>query len=599
MFDPVTGACVVVVRIDPAEPVAAGKKKMPAAAAHEPAASDEDRSFMLAVDIGLASRYPFEVPKVTVQSGSLPEGATVPETDPPEVVSPADSDVWTPSHSIATLASTIRTYVQSGMPWPQPGGGAPGAPGAAAAAEEATPQGAPLFSQGLIVPLSLVRDAYSESMYPCKPAAANKWEEIKIALYPPRALVLTERQIAVVEESRLRPSMATVLVARAQADLSKLHFRQGSPRLSLVFKPLPTATAEKGPLVVDLASPAEAKECVADIRSRLAAQGVAGTRSSAAKAKALARADELLVLASTRQAALTEALAGDLASGGTSAALVDDVAGTMDLYRQAAEQYGAMGDPRHEEVLAAMHAFLSTPDAQAVLTAPAPVPLPATPGPPPPPPLTAAEDDTVVTTAAAEDCAGEGAATAAATTTTTGAPKVADQVVAAASVMVAPVAMAPVSAAAEAEAAAAKRAAKLAAAGVSVRATEEHSQTAAKEAEEASASGAAALAALMALVGGEDGGADAATAMVMGDNAVKDAAQAQAQAEREEEMTAAGAEAEAKAAAEMAAAAAKAKADEEAAATKAAAEKVSAVCTCGDRVMTCSRWTRDIDESGS
>jgi hypothetical protein len=123
-------------------------------------------------------RYPFEVPVVIILEGAegFPPGSLVGGTSPPVLVSPADSEVWTPSHSCGTLAQTVQTYLRSGLPWPQPRmptAGAP-APTPKAASEpqaEALPFGR--LSAGEVVAVAALREAFGDSMFPCKPVGST------------------------------------------------------------------------------------------------------------------------------------------------------------------------------------------------------------------------------------------------------------------------------------------------------------------------------------------------------------------------------------------------------------------------------------------
>jgi hypothetical protein len=128
-------------------------------------------------------RYPFEVPEVTIIEGAeiFPPGSLVDGTSPPVLVSPADSEVWTPSHSCGTLAMTVQTYLRSGLPWPQPrtpvANASASAPKAIAPNPTSPPQSAaaePLspsrkLSVGEVVVLAVLRDSLGDSFYPCKP----------------------------------------------------------------------------------------------------------------------------------------------------------------------------------------------------------------------------------------------------------------------------------------------------------------------------------------------------------------------------------------------------------------------------------------------
>mmetsp|Transcript_60420 Transcript_60420/g.121241 ORF Transcript_60420/g.121241 Transcript_60420/m.121241 type:complete len:210 (-) Transcript_60420:68-697(-) len=122
-FDETTGTCVVVIRciVDSEEARAAAECKVGESGAADPSLG-VTKLFVLSVDIGLKSRYPFEVPTTLVIEGSthFPAGAIVEGTDPPELVSPADADVWTPSHTMATLSTTVLTFLRSESPWPTP-----------------------------------------------------------------------------------------------------------------------------------------------------------------------------------------------------------------------------------------------------------------------------------------------------------------------------------------------------------------------------------------------------------------------------------------------------------------------------------------------
>jgi hypothetical protein len=69
-----------------------------------------------------------------------------------------------------------------------------------------------------------------------RPVATTRFDEIKFALFPPRFLCISPTQLVVAEESRLRPSTATVLLARNLQDLGKLHFKPAGRTLTLLFK---------------------------------------------------------------------------------------------------------------------------------------------------------------------------------------------------------------------------------------------------------------------------------------------------------------------------------------------------------------------------
>jgi hypothetical protein len=113
---------------------------------------------------------------------------------------------------------------------------------------------------------------------------------VKFALYPPRFLCILLADVVVVEESRLRPSQATVLSARPLSSLAKLHFKPAATKLSLVFK-------QGEALHVELGSSWDVGECVGLVRLRLEGQGVHGTRTSVAKSRAVERAGKLVDLA--------------------------------------------------------------------------------------------------------------------------------------------------------------------------------------------------------------------------------------------------------------------------------------------------------------
>lgn len=124
------------------------------------------------------------MPEVTIIEGAedFPPGSLVDGTSPPVLVSPADSEVWTPSHSCGTLAITVQTYLRSGLPWPQPrtpASGAPApAPRAAAPNIAASPQYAAAagpqasshkLAVGEVAVLAVLRDSLGDAFYPCKP----------------------------------------------------------------------------------------------------------------------------------------------------------------------------------------------------------------------------------------------------------------------------------------------------------------------------------------------------------------------------------------------------------------------------------------------
>lgn len=124
--------------------------------------------------------------------------------------------------------------------------------------------------------------------------ATSRFDMVKFALYPPRFLCVSPTAVLVVEESRLRPSQATVVAARLLSRLAKLHFKPALPRLSFAFK------GGEEALHVELGSVSDVGACVADVRLRLEGQGVLGTRTSVAKSRALERAGKLVDLAKVR-----------------------------------------------------------------------------------------------------------------------------------------------------------------------------------------------------------------------------------------------------------------------------------------------------------
>lgn len=112
---------------------------------------------------------------VTIIEGAegFPPGSLVGGTSPPVLVSPADSEVWTPSHSCGTLATTVQTYLRSGLPWPQPRtptAGAPAPPPTAASEPKADSSGR--LSAGEVVAVAALREDFGDSMYPCKPVGS-------------------------------------------------------------------------------------------------------------------------------------------------------------------------------------------------------------------------------------------------------------------------------------------------------------------------------------------------------------------------------------------------------------------------------------------
>eukprot|EP00613_Pedinella_sp_CCMP2098_P038301 CAMPEP_0171810990 /NCGR_PEP_ID=MMETSP0991-20121206/77864_1 /TAXON_ID=483369 /ORGANISM="non described non described, Strain CCMP2098" /LENGTH=691 /DNA_ID=CAMNT_0012424317 /DNA_START=101 /DNA_END=2177 /DNA_ORIENTATION=- len=460
-FDETTGTCVVVIRciVDSEEARAAAECKVGESGAADPSLG-VTKLFVLSVDIGLKSRYPFEVPTTLVIEGSthFPAGAIVEGTDPPELVSPADADVWTPSHTMATLSTTVllSSAAKALGPLRVPraatviltvrgasavvvavgGGGGGGGPPQAAPPPPPPPalNNEPVVGEALL--LASMRDLLGESMYPCKPVATGRFDEMRIALYPPRYLCVTPAlRCVVAEESRLRPSIAVVVYSRSLRDLGKLHFKPHGTRLSLVFKALkdegldPKQAGLPTTLHVELASCEETGECVAEIKGRLEAKGVQGTRTSLAKTKALDRADKLLALAKAKAAEVDASVSKSSAAaaagttrgddGGSAAAEQADEDGSgeeedpeaaakdavlgvasvteaMDLFRQSAEQYAAMSDDRHLEVLEQMHVFLQSASVLSVLSQPPPPPPskdPAQSAPPPPPMTSDTSDD--------------------------------------------------------------------------------------------------------------------------------------------------------------------------------------------------------------
>jgi hypothetical protein len=184
------------------------------------------------------------VPTTLLIEGSsfFPAGAVVEGTNPPELVSPADADVWTPSHTMATLATTVLAFLRSEGPWPTPrpkarnsssssgsaeatdvlgsgggGGGGGGHRGGGSPPAPQTPPRAPpalnpepLVGEALL--LAAMREQLGECMFPCKQVANSRFEEMRLALSAPRYLCLTPAlRCFVAEESRLRPSTATVV----------------------------------------------------------------------------------------------------------------------------------------------------------------------------------------------------------------------------------------------------------------------------------------------------------------------------------------------------------------------------------------------------
>ena len=75
-------------------------------------------------------------------------------------------------------------------------------------------------------------------MFPCKPVASGRFEELRIAMSSPRHLLVSASQIVYVEESRnpTKRGSANILSARGLTELSKLHFKPSGKVLSLVFK---------------------------------------------------------------------------------------------------------------------------------------------------------------------------------------------------------------------------------------------------------------------------------------------------------------------------------------------------------------------------
>lgn len=84
------------------------------------AAEEVAPTFTLEIDISVNKKYPFEVPVVKVVEGAniFPKGAIRDGTN--ILNSPADSDIWTPSHTIGSLATTTMNFLKSGSPWPEP-----------------------------------------------------------------------------------------------------------------------------------------------------------------------------------------------------------------------------------------------------------------------------------------------------------------------------------------------------------------------------------------------------------------------------------------------------------------------------------------------
>ncbi len=94
-------------------------------------------------------------------AANFPEGSLVPGTSPPVLISPADEEIWTPSHTISTLLVTIFAFLRSGMPWP--------------ASRNSKPARAALnLIVGEVVPLQALREAMGEQMYSCKSVQTAK-----------------------------------------------------------------------------------------------------------------------------------------------------------------------------------------------------------------------------------------------------------------------------------------------------------------------------------------------------------------------------------------------------------------------------------------
>uniref|UniRef100_A0A7S2AVY5 Translation elongation factor EF1B beta/delta subunit guanine nucleotide exchange domain-containing protein n=1 Tax=Octactis speculum TaxID=3111310 RepID=A0A7S2AVY5_9STRA len=310
---------------------------------------------VISVDMGIPTRYPFEPPKFQILEGmecfpgltDMLTGGKLHES-------------WTPSSNLAAvLASAIkvaRNPVQPSEPEDS----------------SKTPAAEAVFMTGDIVDMDALREdeALLGPIFPCKQLNAGsltqRMSTFSMSAYTStRHLLLTTTQVVEIEESRLS-SRASVLSCANLRHLARLQFKAGRSELKIMFKP----SSKLAPLNLDMQTAEAASQCVDLIRHRLKTRGVTGIHTSVFAAHCMEKGAELVRQAQSAHDLLI-VQAASTRGHAVGRPQVADVNHVMDLYRQAAEVYGALpqgtGTEKHQNVLDELHKFLQDPTTLEIL----------------------------------------------------------------------------------------------------------------------------------------------------------------------------------------------------------------------------------------
>lgn len=293
-------------------------------------------AFKIEMDLGLDTRYPFESPVIRVLEGL--------EVIPSELLSAEvlvlpGSDSWTPSCTVIATLQDISNLVIHAREAGLPTGEA---------------DGLRALERGELRPGSLVSiEALGGYLFPCTPPPSPIFSNSMMMMAAPltgsrkqldRYLGVTDRQVLELEAHRTRINQTVVILAIDLRTLSKLKFRRGSS-VTLVMK---------GGGNREFLTP-QSHECVQTVTDRLRKMGIAGHQTTAGAEKQVDRAKSIMASLERKERQLKMEPSLDL------------VQESMDLFRQAAELFSAAEDPRHEQVVEKMHAFLQRPEVLAVL----------------------------------------------------------------------------------------------------------------------------------------------------------------------------------------------------------------------------------------
>ena len=159
-------------------------------------------------------------------------------------------------------------------------------------------------------------------------------------------LLITQDHILEIRSSKLNIDTATVVFVSPIAHLVKLKFRRDES-ISLFFR-----QSAEDPLIYLCQESFDAVQCIQNVLQK---HGVKGKHTTTTTQKLVQSAVNILNAIREKEDSLEQNPS------------LENVKEVMDLYRQAAEKFESSNDPRHEEVLSEMHAFLAKPLVKSIL----------------------------------------------------------------------------------------------------------------------------------------------------------------------------------------------------------------------------------------